>query len=426
MALYLTYEKFVEKYPAIRFFKRGGCSMIGECNGKIIKKQYLGHGMCYLGLITRELTIYNRFKHPFIHSLIHWTYKFEETKFYDELTGVSRMSDISCYMVFDKGEPIEKLGDFPSEVLEKIYQNIVCALKFLHRKGYLHGDVKYTNIIYHEDVFKLIDFGWSIKFDSRKNMPVQLYQHRLESCPGKYIDIEYETYRLQTMLQDILHRQIEPYGPLETVDGDDAYCDPVIDYQVLQCRTGNKRLYLFIWLATICWNYKFTLYEYILTVHIIHRLKTFLIVNDIDKNLIFACALAVASGSITDTFVERMCHHTYTLEEIRTTIFEIIKYLNGIIVTETSYESINSIEDAGTLFFETFHQYYYPRKKMITHSIPSDLFVYGYDDEYICKISLDDMAHLESKGEFSTSSLIYFKKNVTEKMIKKILKQNGC
>lgn len=70
----------------------------------------------------------------------------------------------SVIMIFEKGQTsldnlqIQKLNSYET------IKDITGGLKYIHKKGYIHGDIKMSNIIVHkteknEKIFKIIDFG---------------------------------------------------------------------------------------------------------------------------------------------------------------------------------------------------------------------------------------------------------------------------
>lgn len=43
--------------------------------------------------------------------------------------------------------------------IEQLVPHIVPVLQILHSSGYVHNDIKYNNVVYCDDRFKLIDYG---------------------------------------------------------------------------------------------------------------------------------------------------------------------------------------------------------------------------------------------------------------------------
>ena len=59
---------------------------------------------------------------------------------------------------------------FPEKISSKIFSSIIESVKILHQNNVIHGDIKPENILLGNDfVPKLIDFGFSTKFNKKNN-----------------------------------------------------------------------------------------------------------------------------------------------------------------------------------------------------------------------------------------------------------------
>jgi serine/threonine protein kinase len=84
-----------------------------------------------------------------------------------------------------------KHGRFKEDRLKKLFKNIALGLKAIHEAGYAHLDISLENIILHDDICKIIDFGLA--------KPIR-NEHKAKSyhLPGKPIYTPPEIVALQS------------------------------------------------------------------------------------------------------------------------------------------------------------------------------------------------------------------------------------
>lgn len=411
---YIPYHDFIELYRDLTLIHEGFFSKVSKGNGKIVKVQYFGPNLAYSDVILRELTIYSRFEHPHLHKLLHWTLCYADKNFYSGVTQKKETNHVSCYMAFEEGASLSKFANSTGYLTppnsKRYAKEIITGLRFLHKQGYLHGDMKADNILIHDEHAKLIDFGWAVRFNSQTNQTIQKCFYHDPDRPQSFINSGFESRRLNMLftffsdsgLDQTLINTLSITDDLsildsetDTVEGVDKL-DNVIDWKIFDTETRAKN---FVWLANSCWMYSLPFYEYVLAVHIIYRLHNYFKTSIARYNrLIFSCSLFLASSHLTEKNVFDICEHKYSLNEIRVTIGEIMKQLNGIIITETCYDGLVDLNDAHLLLLETFSTYTYPRKKTEIEFDPEEtenLFIYGVPFEKLIQLDADDRRHLK-------------------------------
>lgn len=91
-----------------------------------------------------------------------------------QIIGTDLLSKDMIFILMEKGETnaIQYFQNIPgTELIKnviKFTKDIITGLNYVHKIGYLHNDVKLDNIIVKKGIFKLIDFGITMKLKSDK------------------------------------------------------------------------------------------------------------------------------------------------------------------------------------------------------------------------------------------------------------------
>lgn len=120
----------------------------------------------------------------------------------------------------DLGSWINRDNKSSHEILD-IVRQIVEGLSYLHENQIIHRDIKPQNILIHNNVIKICDFGFSNKFKSTANMFQTLCGTPLYMCPEVIFmqpyTIKSEIWSLGILLYNIFFNS-HPYGSLESIE----------------------------------------------------------------------------------------------------------------------------------------------------------------------------------------------------------------
>lgn len=150
--------------------------------------------------ITNEILAGNRLKHANIARLLHyWTESDWTYLLFEHIDG----KDLYDFLAENDFDPVEE-----SQAME-LFRQLVKAVKYCHKKGFVHGDLKLENImITSARKIKLIDFGFSTPTDCHSTL--SSFQGSLEYlCPEilqrkPYVGCKSETWSLGVILFTML------------------------------------------------------------------------------------------------------------------------------------------------------------------------------------------------------------------------------
>jgi predicted Ser/Thr protein kinase len=101
-------------------------------------------------------------------------------------------------------EYMEGATDPPDRLEEKQEEKLTKCVDVLHEAGYVHGDLRWQNILVRNDDLFLLDFDWANKqgiatYPVNVNLGEEKNWHH-EVCRGGHIEFEHDLYRLEEML----------------------------------------------------------------------------------------------------------------------------------------------------------------------------------------------------------------------------------
>lgn len=114
--------------------------------------------------IEREHHLMSQIKHP---NCVHLIDAFRNEK---EAHIVMELCEGGC--LFDQ---IDEQGEMSEEKAANVVWQLLCALKYCHRKNIIHRDVKPENILFKDKrrkIVKLADFGLSVQHDEKNDAPL--------------------------------------------------------------------------------------------------------------------------------------------------------------------------------------------------------------------------------------------------------------
>ena len=109
--------------------------------------------------ILKEVEILKQLDHPNIIKIYEF---FEDTKFMYIIMDLAQGGEL-----FDK---IQNVHHFSERKAAEIFQQILSGANYLHKHKIVHRDLKPENILFDGDILKIVDFGTSRNFDSKKKM----------------------------------------------------------------------------------------------------------------------------------------------------------------------------------------------------------------------------------------------------------------
>lgn len=208
---YIDYEEFKVKYPHDHKERISG-------NSKYAVKRFEGSESAEFPL---ELNAYSSFIHPCILKPKAWTYNKDNDKF---------------YMISKRGKNIRKAYKDGDIKIEEIISDIMSAIAFLNSNGYIHGDIKPDNIVFHKGKAKLIDMGRFTK--AKLNSDDQYYVKDIlytymyrdpEYTENQWTNIKCEIYSLAISIKEIIEQEIPYFGSLYGYKTDISHLDWFFD-----------------------------------------------------------------------------------------------------------------------------------------------------------------------------------------------------
>ncbi|CAD8097236.1 unnamed protein product [Paramecium sonneborni] len=115
----------------------------------------------HLKNLEREVEILNLIKHPNIINLYH-TYENDKQIFL--IMEYSSPINLETFM---KGRPFKRINEDEAKIL---FRQIADAVAYMHKLNISHRDLKFENLLidYNTRKVKIIDFGYSIKIDTKQ------------------------------------------------------------------------------------------------------------------------------------------------------------------------------------------------------------------------------------------------------------------
>ena len=115
-------------------------------------------------------------------------------------------------MEYVSGSNLAELKGFEVREIATIYYRAAKALQFMHLRGYVHADIKPSNILVTQDLgVKLIDFGLSCKtntrFKSARGTPDYMAPEQVER---RRIDMKTDVYNLGAAIYRLLTGRFVP------------------------------------------------------------------------------------------------------------------------------------------------------------------------------------------------------------------------
>ena len=115
-------------------------------------------------------------------------------------------------MEYVEGSNLDELKGFEVREIATLYYRVAKALRFMHLRGYVHADIKPSNILVGGDLsIKLIDFGLSCKmntcFKSARGTPDYMAPEQVER---RRIDMRTDVYNLGATVYKLLTGRFVP------------------------------------------------------------------------------------------------------------------------------------------------------------------------------------------------------------------------
>lgn len=112
-----------------------------------------------------EQSIFRKLLDP--EELYNWEKKNNKAVALPEFTDAGRKKDIDVYfIVTEKLTPVRLKIPIERHILPLLIGDIICALEYLHAKGFVHGNIKLDNIMWKGESFHLNSFKHSAKHNS--------------------------------------------------------------------------------------------------------------------------------------------------------------------------------------------------------------------------------------------------------------------
>ena len=134
--------------------------------------------------ILKEVDILRQLDHPNIIKIYEF---FEDTKFMYIIMELAQGGEL-----FDK---IQNVHHFSERKAAEIFQQILSGVNYLHKHSIVHRDLKPENILFDGEILKIVDFGTSRNFDSKKKMknchgtPYYIAPEVLNECYNEKCDV---------------------------------------------------------------------------------------------------------------------------------------------------------------------------------------------------------------------------------------------
>jgi serine/threonine protein kinase len=136
-------EEFLSLYPLDEFIGEG-CQGCVNRSGKFAVKRIQRINFEDLHGFISEIGFGTKLSHPNILKPVSWSY---DDDFY--------------YIAFPLGMELILANDSNLFHIDEMLSGLESAFKYMHSLGIIHADVREDNMIYHEGLVKLIDFGMS-------------------------------------------------------------------------------------------------------------------------------------------------------------------------------------------------------------------------------------------------------------------------
>ena len=388
---YNEYVKFKELYP------HSGRERVTIGKDYVVKKL---EAIDSYDLVV-ELNAYNMLDHHCILKPIAWSYKNKHG-----------------YLASPKGKNIIEAYNDKDITIEEILSDILSVIAFLNKNGYVHGDIKPANIVFHEGRAKLIDFGRFSKAvlneDGQYYISGVFYTYIYrdpEYVESQHNNIKCEIYSIAATCKEIMTNKIPYFGDVYGYKYEKGNVNWFLDQAALPINerkdihqiikeapkdlivrtyTGriilassvplsnstDKRLVIILsWLTAIAYTFKLDVEVLFLGFHIIYRLyerykntfedkKSF---NDILQ--IFGCVcLDLAINVLTfDTLTVSEWKHLSDMDDdddykekyIRTYL-DVLLLSDGILISPTWWDYAQSKEQLEKLLFRTINGSYNP------------------------------------------------------------------
>jgi len=134
--------------------------------------------------ILKEVDILKQLDHPNIIKIYEF---FEDSKFMYIVMELAQGGEL-----FDK---IQNVHHFSEKKAAEIFLQILSGVNYLHKHNIVHRDLKPENILFDGEILKIVDFGTSRNFDSKKKMknchgtPYYIAPEVLNECYNEKCDV---------------------------------------------------------------------------------------------------------------------------------------------------------------------------------------------------------------------------------------------
>lgn len=386
---YMKYKEFFRLYP---FEKDERISM-----GKnfVVKKLEAINGVEF----ATELNAYNMLDHPCILKPLAWTFK--------ENFG---------YLASPRAKNIIEAYNDGDITIEEILSDILSVVAFINKNGYVYGDTKPGNILFHEGKAKLIDFGRFTKavlnkdgqYYVRGTLYTSVYMDP-EYAEEYYNNIKCEIYPIASSCKEIIENEIPCFGDVYGYKSgkknmDKFFAEATITVEerkdineILEesqknlivrtyeakinvppfvlAKKDKRFVILMSWLGTVAFTYGIDSEALFLGYHIIYRLYTDY-KNTFEDRKKFNSYLQIFGSICLDLAMAVVSYETLTLEEWKDisdekdnnlynrkyvkTYIKILKLSGGLLISPTWWDYSESAEQVESLFFRMIEGGYNP------------------------------------------------------------------
>jgi serine/threonine protein kinase len=383
----VSYEEFKRLYPTEAVIASGGYGSVMSVVGKnyIYKKQLWDRQAFF-----RDIALMSQFSHPNI-------MKIEHIAFHD---GYGYFSQ-------ERGESFIRAFDDRRISLQEVISDVMGAFAFLEKNNIFHGDLKHSNLVFHEGRAKLIDFGLSmftevVEINGTPEKAVIGVAYTDGFRDPEYVKTQYNPIRVElytiAMTVYYMHKRKYPLGldrvfytsceDLDALHLEEDMIDFLMECQeFLENRKSidellshpimmqDRLIYpyvielpvavssfnvfesshlslVFDWYMDVCENRRLSLRCYLHAVALLIRFVTIVGVDTRYLQLQASACLAISAMIFDDSSFDRlMMSFLNTKEEIRNTICYVYTVVDAKLVSKTMYSHISTFAHlSGAIF----------------------------------------------------------------------------
>lgn len=187
-----------------------------------------------IGYIVRELSVLKYLEHENIINMLDYTADNTEITLMTEYGGqilddYIKQKSVKCFQKYD------------------LIHQLVLGINFIHKSGYIHGDLKSNNIVVKDGILKIIDFGFCIT-----NISNNQYLNKCNitavsmSSPEIYFglnwSIYYDIWTIGILIYIIIYgtREFNGFSDLQDIVNFVGYPEDNLPYNIYSCNLNKS------------------------------------------------------------------------------------------------------------------------------------------------------------------------------------------